>query len=106
MLSRTSGRRIAHICKFWAGVGRLIKPVAGRPDSAARIRRQPGRPSQSRSVIATTERRLAAVGHSLAASCMHTASDVFVILKARRCAAGPDRPLRKSVAVDNRSVPR
>ena len=29
-------------------------------------------------------RRLAAVGHSLTASCMHTASDVFVILKAGR----------------------
>ena len=31
-------------------------------------------------------RRLAAVGHSLKASCMHTASDVFVILKAGRSA--------------------
>ena len=29
-------------------------------------------------------RRLAAVGHSLTASCMHTASDDFVILKPGR----------------------
>jgi hypothetical protein len=54
-----------------------------------------GRPSQSRSVIAATEPTAGAVGHSLTASCMHTASDVFVILKA----GGPTRVARHERAL-------
>jgi len=42
--------------------------------------------------------------HSLTAFCMHTASDVFVILKTGR--SPRSSPSRKSVAVDHRSVPK
>jgi hypothetical protein len=54
--------------------------------------------SQSRSVITARNRRLAAVGYSLTVASMHTASDVFVILKAGQ---SPRNSSRKSVAVDH-----
>jgi len=59
--------------------------------TAIHIRRAnsaPARPTESVTLRDSRHgnQRLAAVGHSLTASCMHTASDVFVILKAGRSA--------------------
>jgi hypothetical protein len=61
-----------------------VRRHSARGIGGARTRRPPGRPSQSRSVIAATAATSGRDGHSLTVICTHTASGVFVMLKAGR----------------------
>jgi hypothetical protein len=109
---RVRRSRAARNSRFWclSYAGLLLHRLhclrcSGRlADSCRETRHPPGRPSRSRTVIVATaatsgRRRPLADGVRT-----HTASDVFVILKAGRPPWGI--PSRKSIAVEHRSVPR
>jgi hypothetical protein len=86
-------------------ITRVAESDASRAEPAFRANSTPAGPTES--ITLRDSRQESDVWPpttSLTASYTHTASDVFVILKAGRSARGS--PSRKIVAVDHRSVPR